>query len=156
MTFSSLSGTFQNEIVCISKIKSLLSEIHLENKYIFFVTTHFPSGNTEMKKVLLLPDFKINIWLAMDIPQITLINWNEKSMADSIFSSPLKYMPSQDEFISNVLEQPWNKRDLNLTNTYSLCDQFPQSTPHQKILFRTIQETNNLASFSQESYNMEN
>lgn len=58
--------------------KNFPSEINFENKYTLFITTHFPSGNAKMKKVLLFHACKINILATMDIPRITVITQNEK------------------------------------------------------------------------------
>lgn len=58
--------------------KSFPSEINFENKYVLFIRTHFPSGNTKMKKVLLFHACKINILATTDIPRTVVINQNEK------------------------------------------------------------------------------
>lgn len=58
--------------------KSFSSEINFENKHSLFITTHFPSGNAKMKKLLLFHACKIYILATTDIPRITVINQNEK------------------------------------------------------------------------------
>lgn len=59
--------------------RSFPSEINFENKYMLFVTTHFPSSNAKIKKELLFPACKINISATTNIPRITVINQNEKA-----------------------------------------------------------------------------
>lgn len=78
VAFFTLSSTLFNEITCISKIKVLLLKLILKNKYRLFITTHFPSGNAKMKKVLLYHACKINISATTDIPRKAVINQNEK------------------------------------------------------------------------------
>lgn len=58
--------------------KRFSSQVNFENKYTLFITTHFPSGNAKMKKVLLFHAGKIDISANTDIPRITVINQNEK------------------------------------------------------------------------------
>lgn len=77
MTLSTLSVILWNKIICISQVKIFLLKLILKIN-IRFITTHFPSGNAKMKKVLLFHACKINILATMDILRITVITQNEK------------------------------------------------------------------------------
>lgn len=97
--------------------KSFPSEINFENKYTFFIITHFPSGDAKMKKVLLFHACKINISATTDILRITVINQNEKlGLIASLvhhWSTCQAEMSSHPKYL--VCPTPWSAQETKQT-----------------------------------------
>lgn len=127
--------------------KSFPSEINFENKYTFFIITHFPSGDAKMKKVLLFHACKINISATTDILRITVINQNEKlgliaslvhhwSTCQAEMSSHPKYWSAQLLGVPKRQNKPrFNKYILTVWPNVRI--EFSQFMSDCKALFQT-------------------